>query len=96
MEDECKCEKGTCNQCNRHKSYRCECFVSNLRRSRRHANRARSYKKIIDGKKDANLAAITIANEAIVSIPLESVLDTKKALNLLQNGMKNISSTKNR
>ena len=51
---------------------------------------------MIGDKKDVNLAAIPITNEVIVSIPLESVLDVKKALNLPQNDMKNISSTKNR
>jgi hypothetical protein len=96
MDGECKCKKGICNQCNGCKSCRCECFVNNPRRSRRHTNRVRSYEEMMGGEEDANLAAIAIANEAIVSIPLESVLDVKKALNLSQNDMKNIPSAKNR
>ena len=51
---------------------------------------------MIGDKKDVNLAAIPITNEVIVSIPLKSVLDVKKVLNLSQNDMKNILSTKNR
>ena len=51
---------------------------------------------MIGSKKDMNLTTITITNEAIVSILLESVPDIKNAMNLSQNDMKNISSTKNR
>ena len=51
---------------------------------------------MIGSKKDMNLTTITITNEAIVSILLESVPNIKNAMNLSQNVMKNISSTKNR
>ena len=45
---------------------------------------------MIGSKKDVNLARIDIINEAIVSTLLESVLNIKKVLNLLQNDMKHI------
>ena len=86
MEDEYKCKKGVCNecnQCNQCKYCHCECFVNNPRCSRRYTNQIRSFENMIGSIKDVNLTAINIINEAVVSIPLESILDVKKVLNLL-------------